>query len=266
MTVAPRAIASSTGMPAPALARLLAFLVVAASLVGCSAIPRPASTEVAEDRAAVLAELQAEVEAVAAGQAAADDAVDDVLDVVRAVDEAVARLERVDTFDATLDDYAAVHERVAAVSVDGLREPWFEVAGSIDAARATLASLRGRLDDPWEASYLDAQDALLVAVRDYAEAADRLSQLLIRHWPTYTEVDARIVDFASRRGNYRGAEEARDGLAVELDTVMEDLVVAETQIADYQSRRTEAGRAVNAASADAATVYENRPTDGIPAG
>lgn len=240
---------------------LPAALVAVLLLAGCSATPLPEPTQV-DDREAVLSALRDEVAAVGAGRGEADAAVNEVLEVVRAVNEAVAGLGNATTFDATLAAYEDdVHARVAAVEVDGLRDGYFAVAEDVDEARQTLASARQRLDDPWEATYLDAQDAVLLAVRDYAEVADRLAQLVVQHWPAYTDADGRIVDFAARRGNYRDTQEAFDALAVELDTVVDQLAVAEAQIAEYRGRRTAAGRAVNEASADAVDVYERRPSE-----
>ncbi len=69
-----------------------------------------------------------------------------------------------------------------------------------------------------------------------------------------------MAAFAPTRGNFRDTAEAAAALAVELNPVLDDLAVAETQIAEYRARRTEAGQAVNDASADALAVYEQRPT------
>lgn len=241
---------------------LLLLLVAGLALPGCSASPAPAPTA-ATDATDVLDDLRDEVAAVAEGQSGADGAVNDVLEAVRAVDEAVVALERPTTFDDALASYPdRVHARVDGTDAEGLRRGYLDLAGSVDAARQTLASARDELDDPWEARYLDAQDRVLLAVRDYARTADRLAQLLEQHWPTYVEVDARVTDFAGRRGNYRDTQEAVDALAVELDTVLGDLAVAEAQIAEYRTRRTAAAQTVNDATADAVSVYEQRPTPG----
>lgn len=241
---------------------LLLPLVAALVLTGCSASPAPTPTAV-DDELAVLDDLGAEVAAVAEGQATADRQVNAVLDAVRAVDEAVVELERPASFDDALAAYPdRVHPEVEAVDATGLREGYLEVADAVDAARQALASARDVLDDEWEVRYLDAQDRVLLAVRDHAWTADRLAQLLEQHWPTYVEVDARVTDFAARRGNYRDTQEATDALAVELDTVLDDLAVAEAQISEYRTRRTAAAQAVNDATADAVSVYEQRPTAG----
>lgn len=191
--------------------RLLALLLVAGLVAGCSTSPTDGTTaSEAASRTAVLEELRGRLATVADTQADADEALNEVLEPVRRVDEA-------------------------------------------------LVEARTVLDDEWEVSYLDAQDEVLVAVRDYARVADRLAQLVVRHWPTYEEIDAIVVDVAQRRGNYRDTGEAMDALAVELDPLMGDLATAQRQLADYRDRREEAGRAVNEATADAVTVYEQRP-------
>ncbi len=234
-------------------------LVVATLLVGCSTTPPTTSTSVGE-RGRVLSALRLEVSEVAELQAAADRAVNDVLGVIRRVDEALDGLGGAATFEATLDGYAQVHAEVDATEAEGLRDGYLAVAEAVDEARATLAAARVELDgDPWEVEYLDAQDEVLVLVRAYAETADQLAQLLERHWPTYVDVDGRVVEFAEGRDNYRDTEEAANALAVELDPVLDDVAVAQAQIADYSQQRTVEGRAVNDATADLRSIYERRP-------
>lgn len=243
--------------------RLLSVLLLLAGLaVGCEASPATEPTDDAS-RTAVLQALRGRMADVAEAQADADAALNAVLETVRRLDEAVADLEREATFDQRLSDHADLHEEVAATAVgDDLREDWFAVAEVVDAARADLAEARARLQDPWEVDYLDAQDEVLVAVRDYARVADRVAQLVVRHWPTYEQVEARIAEVAEQRGDYRDAAEARDALLVELDPLLGDLATAQEQLAEYRDRRQEAGRAVNEATADAVTVHEQRPTAG----
>ena len=250
-----------TVAPVPCRAvRLLSALLLPLLLVSCSSspTPAPASSEAAV-RAAVLADLREEVAAVAEQQQDADAEVNEVLAAVRQVDEAVAALTDVTRFDDALSGYDGVHATVEATEATGLRDGYLAVAEDVDAARQTLADARARLDDPWEVTYLDAQDEVLLAVRAYARTADRLAQLLEQHWPTYEQVDTRVTEFAGTRGNYRDTAEAAAALAVELDPVLDDLAVAEAQIAEYREKRTEAGQAVNDASADAVAVYEQRP-------
>lgn len=230
-------------------------------LSGCASAPTVAPSELASDQA-VIADLREAVAEVADDNAVADEAVNAVLDVMRRIDETLVALRDVARLDETLSGYAAVHESAAAVSVDDLRAGYLDVAADVDDARDALASTRLRLDDPWETSYLDAQDAVLLAVRAYAEAADRLAQLIVQHWPTYATVDALVADFASRRGNFRSTDEAADALAVELDTILDDVAMAQAQLAEFRTLRTSAGRTVNDATADAVSIYEQRPATG----
>lgn len=239
--------------------RLLPLLLLTGLVAGCSATPEAAPTE-DPLRETLLGSLREEVSQVAQTQADADEELNEVLEVVRRLDEAVGELEREETFDEALSDHGDLHEEVAETSVDEeLREAWFDVADDVDEARSSLAGSREVLDDEWEVRYLDAQDEVLVAVREYARAADRLTQLVIRHWPTYEEVDESIVEFADGRGNHRDTAEARDALLVELDPFLPELETAQEQLAEYRERRSEAGAAVNDATADAVTVYEQRP-------
>lgn len=238
------------------------LLVALLLLVGCATAPAPPSTP-SDGRDGVLAALRAEVGEVSQRQAEADTAVNDVLGVVRQLDEAVDGLDAATTFDTTLDGYAQVHQAVTSTDVDGLRDGYLDVAEAVDSARAALAAARRELDgDPWQVEYLDAQDEVLVLVRDYAQTADRLAQLLERHWPTYVEVDAVVADFATRRDNHRDTQEAVDALAVELDPLLGDLAVARSQIAEYGQQRAARGQAVNDATTDLRSIYERRP--GVP--
>lgn len=248
-------------LPCPAVRTLLVLLLAALTSVGCSAAPTPAPTDgvAAADRAQVLADLRTEVADVAEDQATADARVNEVLEAVRAVEESVAALRGATGFDAALESHEAVHGRVGETRASGLRDGYLQVADDVDGARQVLASARARLDDAWEQEYLDAQDAVLLAVREYARTADQLAQLLERHWPTYVTADEEVTTFAARRGNYRDEQEAADAFAVELEGVLGELAVAEAQIAEYRTRRTAAGQAVNEASADALTVWERRP-------
>lgn len=208
----------------------------------------------------MLSALQAEVAEVSQLQAEADTAVNGVLEVVRQVDEAVDGVDAPTTFDTTLDGYDQVHSAVTSTNAEGLRDGYLAVAEAVDGARGTLAAAREELDpDPWEVEYLDAQDEVLVLVREYAEAADRLAQLLERHWPTYVQVDEVLSDFATRRGDHRDTQEAVDALAVELDPLLGDLAVAQAQIAEYGQQRAARGQAVNDATADLRSIYERRP-------
>lgn len=243
----------------PAVRPLAPFLVVAPLLVGCATTPAAPSTSI-DGRGEVLSALQAEVVEVSRLQGEADTAVNDVLGVVRQVDEAVDGLDTATTFDRSLDEHAEVHAAVAAADPGGLRDGYLAVAEAVDGARGTLAAARQELDgDPWEVEYLDAQDEVLVVVRDYAETADRLAQLLERHWPTYVEVAAVVSDVATRRDDHRDTERAADALAVELAPLRGDLAVAQAHIAEYGQERSVRGQAVNDATADLRSVYERRP-------
>lgn len=250
--------APTTAGTVPSVHSLAACLVVALALLGCSTTPAPSSTPI-EGRGQVLSDLKAEVAEVSQLQAEADTAVNEVLGVVRQVDEAVDGLDAATTFDTTLDGYDQVHAAVTSTEADGLRDGYLAVAAAVDGARETLHAARQELDDPWELEYLDAQDEVLMLVREYAETADQLAQLLERHWPTYVGVDAVVADFATTRDNYRDTEEAANALAVELDPLLGDLAVAQSQIAEYGQARTASGQAVNDATADLRTIHERRP-------
>lgn len=236
---------------------------MAGLVAGCSASPTPSAPSDDPARTAALRSLRGQLAGVAEAQATADEQLNAVLEPIRRLDEAVVELGEEAGFDDQLDSYDELHQEVEATSVgEDLREGWFEVAELVDEARGALAEARQTLDGEWEGEYLEAQDEVLVAVREYAQVADRVAQLVIRHWPTYEQVDQTIAGIAETRGNYRDTAEARDALAVELDPLLADLATAQEQLSEYRERRQQAGQRVNEATADAVTVYEQRPGAG----
>ncbi len=237
---------------------LRSLLAIACLLAACS--PGGEATAVAtEERERLVDELRAEVAAVAAAREAADETLAPALDAVQQLDAALAGLQREEGFDEQLAAHDQVHAAVTAVDPGDLRQGWLDLAAEVDDARELLASTRQVLDREWERSYLAAQDDVLLAVHGYAEASDRVAQVLAHHWEVVSEADERIVDFATRRSNYRDTTEARDGLLVELDPLLGPFATAQEQLAEQQRRRAQAADALNEASADAAAIHEQRP-------
>lgn len=239
---------------------LLAVLFVAA----CSAGPSPAATPSSrvDDRALQVQRLRTAVDRVATAQSEADAAVFAALDLVRAVDSTVPGML----------DPAGIDQSLAAWKSSGgvldvgedppdLRAGYLTVAEAVDEARASLATARTRLEDPWEQRYLAAQDQVLTAVRGYAESGDRLAQLLQRHWGTYAWFYAELQSFAERRWQFRSQQEAADAFFVETDRRLDELDRAQQQLASVRSERERAATEVNDASAQAELVWGQRPSD-----
>jgi len=235
---------------------LLTFLLVAVLAAACSAAPVVSP----EPDDPLIDDLRAEVATVAEAQGRSDRQLNQVVDAIRRLDETVAALAQTDGFDDRLAGHGELHAIINAIEVEGLRQAWLDVADRVGTARNLVAGTRIEVDDdPWAQAYLDAQDTVLLALHDYAREADRLAQLVQQHWSLFLDVDARIADFATRRSRFRNVAEARDALAVELDRLMRPLVVAEGQIADQLRVRRQAAEQVNAATADAVSVYEQGP-------
>lgn len=244
---------------------LLPLLLVGATAlagVACDAAPLVApSTPVIDDRGVRLRELRTAVDAVATSQGTADERVNLALDATRAVDRSVARYLDPATLYAQGDSWGEVQAAVDAADFEGLREPYFDVAIAADRARQALSRAREDVADDWERRYLDAQDEVLLAVRVYAEEADRVAQLLERHGPTYLALAAQNQSFTERRFYFRDADEAADAYATEVDPLLDDLLTAEQQLAAQVATWREAGIAVNDASAAAREIYEERSSD-----
>jgi hypothetical protein len=240
--------------------RLLPLLVLLSVLAGCAPAASQPTTEV-NDRGLLLSRLRAAVADVATAQDVADQDLTTALGAVRAIDEAVAGLQDVDTLEDEIDAWDEQDTTFGAASVDDLRSELIDVAVAVDEARGRLATARSRLDDPWETEYLAAEDAVLAAVRDYAETSDRLAQLLQRHWPVYQGVRDEVASFVERRWYFRSTQEAADAFTVEMDPLRPDLQAAQRQIAEYRTRRADAAEVVNGATADAVSVWDRRSAD-----
>jgi hypothetical protein len=241
------------------------LLALVAALTGaCGGGPGPAATPTpdVDESAEQLQRLRTSVERVAESQATADATLFGVLDLVRAIDSTIPGMLEADTIDDTI---AAWKSSGALLQVPeqapDLRAGYLAVAGEVDDARTALVAARRQLQDPWERRYLDAEDEVLTAVRDYAEAGDRLAQILRRHWDTYVWFHGEMESFVERRWQFRSKQEAADAFFVETDTRLDLLATAQRQISDVRDDREDAATTVNTASADAQDVWAARPSE-----
>lgn len=245
---------------------LLALVAVVLAACSGGASPAASPTPRVDDRALQMQRLRTAVDRVAGAQTDADAAVFAVLDLVRTVDSTVPGM-----LDAqTIDEAISAWKSSGAVldvpeQAPDLRAGYLTVASEVDDARAALVTARARLDDPWERRYLAAEDEVLTAVRRYAEAGDRLAQILQRHWDTYAWFHAEMESFVERRWQFRSQQEAADAFFVETDTHLDDLEQAQQQLTAVRAEREREASQVNRASADADVVWEERPSD-IPSG
>jgi hypothetical protein len=250
------------------MSRLLASLLVL-GLASCtangvtSAEPAPQATPAS----VTLDDLRAEIAEVASLQRDADRRIGAVLVAVRDLDAIIGRFRDPETVDDARAAWSDVDARAAAVVVDGLRDPFFELAHAVDRARQTLAGMRAVLvddggDDPsgaWALDYIEAEDAVLVAVREYAEDADRLARALITHWATYEEISEETSVFVEQRWYYRTSQEAADAYELTIQSKLPLLQVAQGDIADAIVTREDAAEAVSEAVAEARSAWVARP-------
>lgn len=245
---------------------LVCLLLVAAAAVACDpAATVPTPTPVVDDRAVTFRELRDDVAAVATAQAEAEDGINRALEATRALDRTVVNFLDADRIDDQVERWPEVRAVADAAPLTGLRDGFIDVALATDRARASLSRAEGRVDDDWEHEYLEAQDEVLRSVRDYAEEADRVAQLLERHAGTYAFFLGKHVDFVERRWFFRSADEAADAYATEVDTRLDDLAVAQQELADQVQTWRDAGVAVNDATAIANRIFADRPASEPPA-
>lgn len=249
-------------VPRSRLVRLVLSLAVVTAVTSCApAAPEsaPSPSPSAVDRFAAYERLNASVADIAEEQATLSPPMAQLLSAFRAIDRAVANLRDPERIDAAVDAWPPVTQELDDAPLEDVRRAARELAADVDATRIELARTRSSLDDDWEAAYLDAQDLVLQRVRAYAEASDALAQVLALHLPTYRQVLEETNSFVDRRSFYRSAEEASDAYEVEIGRLLDDLASARQQIAQYVEERDEAALDVNAATAAASDVWQQRP-------
>lgn len=239
--------------------RLLAALLALVMFgVGCdpAAVDAPATT--IDDRDVQIAELRAEFDDLATSQAKADEQLRVALEAARAIDRSVVRFLDPATLYDQGEEWDQVQSVVDAAEFTGLRQPYIDVALAADQARLTLSRAQDRVGEDVDQAYLAAQDDVLVAIRGYAEQADRIAQLLERHAEIYLRFATQNQSFTERRFFFRSAEEAADAYATEIDSFVGDLATAQQQVADEVQPWQDAAVIVNDATLIARRIYESR--------
>lgn len=243
------------------LMRWLAGALTAVALASCQPSPQGPTTADLDTTALLVSRLRESMAEVSTTQEQITPRLRAALDAVREVDVLVARFRSTETIHEARDSVDIVAADLADVQVDGLRPAILEVAFAVDQARAALVRAQASLEDEADRAYLAAEDAVLEEVRAYAEAADALAQILIRHWPTYSGIMDETAAFAEAQWFYRTDEEAVGAYEVEVNDLLPGLRTAQDQIARFRERLQEQADAVNLAAEEAARVWRDRPTD-----
>lgn len=226
------------------------------SLAACAPAARvEVPAPVVDDRGVTFDELRDAIAVVAQRQSGADDGVNRALEATRAIDRSVVALLDPERIDAQVERWPDVAATAGNAPLTGHRDAYIEVALAADRARAALSRARSRASGDDEDAYLEAQDEVLLAVRDYAEQADRVAQLLERHQSTYEFFVTKNSDFVERRSFFRSAEEASDAYATEIDGQVADLATAQRELSEQVDARRAAGVAVNDATATADRIF-----------
>ena len=234
------------------LAALLAGTVV---LGGCGAEPET----LVEDSAIRLSRLHDAVADVASEQATADELLSELVTAVRDIEQTVVRMRDADMIATAIGEWPEIDGAWPADGGPPVRAALRSVAMAVDDARLALASVRGQFDGDWERRYLDAEDAVLGAVRDYAESADRLTQAIEHHWSDLVAVRDLVADFVERRWFFRSDSEATQAFEVEVHDLLEPLDRAARDILVITRERETAATAVNEATIAARDLWALRP-------
>ena len=245
--------------------RGLALLVVALLGAACASVGEAGAPEPGGG----LTEVEDGLRSVAGQWRDIDADVDAALRAVRRADEVVARSRSVARAEEGLDDVEEAREVLDAVDVGAVRGPLNDLGARIDEVRAELARVHDE-DDGWRARYLDAQDEVLRAGRAHAAEGDALLQHLERHRATYDGALGALEGVRDERDHRIEALEQQDpppdpldvpeAVAVALDGHLDGLALAQDDLHTYRQRREESAAAVHDATAEAAAVFDERPT------
>ena len=239
------------------MSRSLLVLTCLAVLAAC--VPSGA-TEVEDERLQINL-LRERIADVGERRATADELLAATVASVREVDAIVSGLRQADSVDAARGTWEGVDRAFKRAKPGELRPALVELALAVDRARGTLHRARPELTSEWQKRYLDAEDAVLVAIREYAEASDEFGQTVVRHYDTYRDLHERTAIFVEQRWYYRTSEEAADAYELAVQPVLADLATAQADIAEARRPRDDAARAVNEAVEAADEVWRSRPTE-----
>ncbi|MTV26214.1 hypothetical protein FTX61_12455 [Nitriliruptoraceae bacterium ZYF776] len=245
-----------TRRPRTLVARLVAAVVLVL-LAGC----RGGDADEAPPTTVSLADLEVAVSAVAEEQREADAAVADHLAAVRDVDQVLRQVVDEVTVDVGLAAVAEAASALDQLDPELTREQLRELAARVDRARRQLAEVRPTAA-PEVRDYLDAEDEVLLAVRDHAEAGDAIAQLVERHRPGYLAALGTLDAVAERREDLRDPAEAAAAVEVALAPHVRPIELAQGQLEPFRRERDATGRAVNEAAADATAAFERLPPSG----
>lgn len=214
---------------------------------------------VVTDSRARMGRLRDAVREVAEAQRAADARLSAVVSAVRQLEETVLRLRSADTVDTAVEEWPDVASNWPGDGAEPVREALRQVALEVDDARLVLVAVRAERTDEWERGYLDAQDAVLSAVRTHAESADRLAQVVGRHWESLVEIHDLVDSFVERRWFFRTDTEATQAFEVEIDDLVRPLDRAVNEVGAITAEREAEAKAVNEATEYAQDLWLRRP-------
>ncbi|HEX2028431.1 MAG TPA: hypothetical protein VHF25_10575 [Nitriliruptorales bacterium] len=236
----------------------LGVVVLAACTSGRPSRPPPPTHRAT--RSAAVSELRARLAEVASAQAEADRQLAGSVTAVREIDHVTSRLRDPATVDSTEDAWQRATAAYQGTDAAALHDGAQRLRRAVEAARGALSRLQAAVTSDWEGAYLHAQEAVLVELGGYADAADELAQVLGRHWPTYVELHCRTATFAEQRWLYRDRQEAADAYELAVSPLLERLAAAQAAIRAAREAHEAAAIDVNAATDAAAEVWRRRPS------
>lgn len=240
---------------------LVIVAVLGTAACGGAGVAAPTPPPV-DDSAARIGTLRDAMDEVATLQRQADPALADALSAIRQLDDVVADLRDSERVDGVRDRWPRADAAFTSVQPDTLRQPLIDLALRADDARTALRAARQVLNEPWEDAYLDAEDEVLTTVRAYAESADKLAQVIARHWPIYEQAHALAAQFVEQRWFYRSSQEAADAFEVKVGGLLPQLAAARDEVGRFVDVREAAVEPVRDASATASEIWRERPEPG----
>lgn len=249
--------------------RVLAILTLyTACLAGVAAwaLASPAITARTPDEAASPRPVDASAvndafAAVAATRERAADQVDAELRAGVRVEPMAQALRSPSTVDATLEEVPVVVALFDRTDLEATAPTLDDLEADLDRAEEAVADAAAQVaDDSWEASFLEAQQEVVAALRAWNEASRDVHRVVAAEWEQWRGIVDAAAVLDEDRWRYRSEEEAAGTWEIEVEDRVAALEEASAALAAAAEARDDAATAVAAADARVAEVFAERPS------